>query len=54
MLGALCKITGITKLENIETALKNRFPEKIAQLNINVIRESYNAVSDQLKMTVTR
>jgi 2-oxoacid:acceptor oxidoreductase gamma subunit (pyruvate/2-ketoisovalerate family) len=45
MLGALCKLTGIVKLESIQKALQNRFPKKIALPNIQAIEECYNAVS---------
>ncbi len=46
MLGALCKITGIAKLENIQQAIRNRFPPKIAEPNVKAIEECYNAVSE--------
>lgn len=44
MLGALCKITGIAKLENVKKAIANRFPEKIAQPNIEAIQECFDSV----------
>lgn len=44
MLGALCKITNIAKLEHVEKAIQKRFPEKIALPNIEAIRECYHAV----------
>ncbi|RLE51602.1 MAG: pyruvate synthase subunit porC [Candidatus Methanomethylicota archaeon] len=41
MLGALVKATGIVKLESIYEALKERFPGKIAELNVKVVEKSY-------------
>lgn len=52
MLGALCKITGIVKIENIQQAIRNRFPPKIAEPNIKAIEECFNAVSEMATETI--
>lgn len=45
MLGALCKLTNVVKLESVIKAIERRFPEKLAKPNIEAIKECYNAVS---------
>ena len=45
MLGALCKLTKIVKLDSVKKAISNRFPEKIAALNIKAIQECYDSIS---------
>ena len=41
MLGVVTRATGIVKMENIEKAVKERFPEPLAEKNIGVIKEAY-------------
>jgi len=41
MLGAIVKATGIVKLESVLEATKERFPEEIAEKNIELIKKAY-------------
>ena len=41
MLGAAARATNIVKMENIEKAVHERFPEPLAEKNIAVIKEAY-------------
>lgn len=41
MLGVVVKASGIVGLESIETAVKERFPLKIAEKNVEVVKEAY-------------
>ena len=41
MLGVVARATGIVKMESLEKAVKNRFPEPLAEKNMGVIREAY-------------
>ncbi len=41
MLGAVARATEIVKMENIEQALKERFPGPLAEKNMGVIKEAY-------------
>jgi pyruvate ferredoxin oxidoreductase gamma subunit len=41
MLGALVKATGVVSLENTEKAILNKFPGKIGELNVELIRRAY-------------
>jgi 2-oxoacid:acceptor oxidoreductase gamma subunit (pyruvate/2-ketoisovalerate family) len=41
MLGVVARATGIVKMENIEKAVKERFPEPLAEKNMGVIKEAY-------------
>ena len=41
MLGVVARATGIVKMESIEKAVKERFPEPLAEKNIGVIKEAY-------------
>ena len=41
MLGAIVKATGVVKLESIIEATKERFPEEIAEKNIELIKKAY-------------
>ena len=41
MLGAVARATEIVKMENIEEAVKERFPGPLAEKNIGVIKEAY-------------
>ncbi|MDO8625809.1 MAG: 2-oxoacid:acceptor oxidoreductase family protein [Candidatus Diapherotrites archaeon] len=43
MLGSLLKITGVVKLDSIKKALQNKFPKAIADQNIQIIQEAYDA-----------
>ncbi len=45
MLGALCKIYPIVKLESLIEAINERFPPKLAEPNVKAITECYNLVS---------
>jgi len=41
MLGAVARATGIVDLKNIEKAIKEEFPLKIAEKNVEVVKEAY-------------
>ena len=41
MLGVVTRATGIVKMESIEKAVKERFPDPLAEKNIGVIKEAY-------------
>jgi len=41
MLGVVTRATGIVKMESLEKAVKDRFPEPLAEKNMGVIREAY-------------
>ena len=41
MLGVVARATGIVKMESIEKAVNDRFPEQLAEKNIGVIKEAY-------------
>jgi 2-oxoacid:acceptor oxidoreductase gamma subunit (pyruvate/2-ketoisovalerate family) len=41
MLGVVTRATGIVKMESIEKAVKERFPEPLAEKNMGVIKEAY-------------
>lgn len=41
MLGAVARASGIVGLESIEKAVKERFPLKIAEKNVAVVKEAY-------------
>jgi len=41
MLGAVARASGIIDLESIEKAVKERFPLKIAEKNVEVVKEAY-------------
>ena len=41
MLGVVARATGIVKMESIEKAVRERFPEPLAEKNIGVIKEAF-------------
>jgi 2-oxoacid:acceptor oxidoreductase gamma subunit (pyruvate/2-ketoisovalerate family) len=41
MLGVVTRATGVVKMESIEKALHERFPEPLAEKNMGVIKEAY-------------
>ena len=41
MLGVVARATGVVKMESIEKAVKERFPEPLAEKNMGVIKEAY-------------
>jgi len=41
MLGVVARATGIVEMESIEKAVKDRFPEQLAEKNVGVIKEAY-------------
>ncbi|MEM4257252.1 MAG: 2-oxoacid:acceptor oxidoreductase family protein [Candidatus Diapherotrites archaeon] len=48
MLGALCKVTGIVKIESVKRAIRevlgNKFPQQVVEANINAIQEVYDTM----------
>jgi pyruvate ferredoxin oxidoreductase gamma subunit len=47
MLGAAARATEIVKMENIEKAVKERFPSPLAEKNIGVIKEAYKEAKSE-------
>jgi pyruvate ferredoxin oxidoreductase gamma subunit/2-oxoisovalerate ferredoxin oxidoreductase gamma subunit len=47
MLGAVTRATGVVKMESIEKALHERFPETLAEKNMGVIKEAYKEAKSQ-------
>ena len=47
MLGVVTRATGIVKMENIEKAVKERFPEPLAEKNMGVIKEAYKEAKSE-------
>jgi len=41
MLGAVARASGVIDLKSLEKAVRERFPAKLAERNIEVIREAY-------------
>jgi len=41
LLGVVARATGIVEMESIEKAVKDRFPEQLAEKNVGVIKEAY-------------
>lgn len=48
MLGALCKVTGVVKIDSVKRAimevLGNKFPKQVVDANINAIQEVYDSI----------
>jgi len=44
VLGGLVRLTGIVKLDTLERLLTNRFPGKVGELNVKVLRRGYEEV----------
>lgn len=42
MVGALVKATDVVGLESVNKALRDRFPPKIAELNVKVVEKAFN------------
>jgi 2-oxoacid:acceptor oxidoreductase gamma subunit (pyruvate/2-ketoisovalerate family) len=47
MLGVVARATGIVKMESIEKAVKERFPEPLAEKNMGVIKEAYKEANPE-------
>ncbi|MEM2994572.1 MAG: 2-oxoacid:acceptor oxidoreductase family protein [Candidatus Bathyarchaeia archaeon] len=47
MLGAVARVTGIVKLESLETVVKERFKPGVAEKNFAVIKEAYEEVKPE-------
>jgi 2-oxoacid:acceptor oxidoreductase gamma subunit (pyruvate/2-ketoisovalerate family) len=47
MLGVVARATGIVKMESIEKAVKERFPEPLAEKNMGVIKEAYKEAKSE-------
>jgi pyruvate ferredoxin oxidoreductase gamma subunit len=45
MLGATVKATGVVKLESLVEATRTRFPGKIGELNVSLIKRAYDEAS---------
>ena len=41
MLGSTIRATGIVGFENVKKAIKDWFPAKLADINVNVISKAY-------------
>jgi len=44
VLGGLVRLTGIVKLETLERLIMNRFPGKVGELNVKVLRRGFEEV----------
>ena len=47
MLGVVARATGIVEMESIEKAIRDRFPEQLAEKNIGVIKEAYKEANSE-------
>jgi len=47
MLGAVARATEVVKMESIENAVKDRFPDPLAEKNIGVIKEAYKEAKSE-------
>ncbi len=47
MLGVVARATAVVKMENIEKAVKERFPGPLAEKNIGVIKEAYKEAKSE-------
>ena len=47
MLGVVARATGIVKMESIEKAVNDRFPQPLAEKNIGVIKEAYKEATSE-------
>jgi 2-oxoacid:acceptor oxidoreductase gamma subunit (pyruvate/2-ketoisovalerate family) len=47
MLGVVARATEIVKMESIEKAVKERFPEPLAEKNMGVIKEAYKEAKSE-------
>ncbi len=47
MLGAVARASGIVDLKSIEKAVKERFPLKIAEKNVEVAKEAYREATSR-------
>jgi len=47
MLGVVARATGIVEMESIEKAVKDRFPQPLAEKNIGVIKEAYKEATSE-------
>jgi 2-oxoacid:acceptor oxidoreductase gamma subunit (pyruvate/2-ketoisovalerate family) len=47
MLGVVARATGIVKMESIEKAVRERFPEPLAEKNMGVIKEAYKEAKSE-------
>jgi 2-oxoacid:acceptor oxidoreductase gamma subunit (pyruvate/2-ketoisovalerate family) len=47
MLGVVARATGAVKMENIEKAVKERFPGPLAEKNVGVIKEAYKEANPE-------
>jgi 2-oxoacid:acceptor oxidoreductase gamma subunit (pyruvate/2-ketoisovalerate family) len=47
MLGVVARATGVVKMESIEKAVHERFPEPLAEKNMGVIKEAYKEAKSE-------
>ena len=47
MLGVVARATGIVKMKSIEKAVRERFPEPLAEKNMGVIKEAYKEAKSE-------
>ncbi len=47
MLGALVRAVPLTSLDSVAKAVRERFPERIAERNVEVIKRAYEEVSGE-------
>jgi pyruvate ferredoxin oxidoreductase gamma subunit len=46
ILGAFSKVTGLVNLKSVEKAILHRFPGRIGEMNVAVVRKSYDEASE--------
>jgi len=47
ILGAFAAMTGLATLDSLRRAIKERFPEALAKLNISAMEEAYNVIKNR-------
>ena len=46
LLGALCAVTGVLKIDSVVSAIETKFPGKVGELNIVAAKAAYESVLD--------
>lgn len=51
ILGAFAKVTGMVNIESLEKAIKDQWPGKIADMNINAARRAYDLANEPVDVS---
>lgn len=51
ILGAFAKVTGMVTLESLEEAIKDQWPGRIAEMNINAIKMAYDQANEPVDVS---